>query len=316
MHQYDEPSSESDALAAVVRVPTEELTRALAEIDARRARQAFEQAGTLTLAEALQEAQVEATPEELAEEVRKVREADAAEAEKQKRRRRLRLILRAELASVLLCGLTLLSLSRTVYNPQWQASRQSGEVRSNLRLTTGPHPKYQIFVVPAPFRHIAASGSVTVSGGSWSGSPAYPLSLLPDGYNIHHYDGLDDDGHDTLGDMPFMPTFPTYFEFREVQRRSIHENVSVFYNGLCYRRGWIRKSDIPNLLHGQTFLYYPEPVDDPQDNHAGLVPLTLSDQSIAEANFEAHFAPNTGYDFLAFTKGAPVRLDEHAWETF
>lgn len=316
MHLYDEPSSKSDTQACEIRVPTEELTRALAEIDARRARQAFEQAGTLTLAELLQEYEIEATPEELAEEVRRVREADAVEAGARKRRRRLRLILRAELASVLLCGLTLLSLSRTVYNPQWQASRQSSEVKSNLRLTQGPNPEYQIFVVPAAFRHITTSGSVTVSGGIWSGSLAYPLSALPDGYNIHHYDGLDDDGHDTLGDAPFMPTLPAYFEFREVQRRSLHESVSVFYNGLCYRRGWIRKSDIPNLLQGRPFLYYPEPVDDPQDNHAGLVPLTLSSQSIADAKFQMRFAPDTGYASLAFTEGAPVRLDEHAWETF
>lgn len=255
MHLYDEPSSESDTQACEIRVPTEELTRALAEIDARKAREAFEQAGTLTLTEALQESEVEATPEELAEEVRKVREADAVEAEKRKRRHRLRLILRAELASVLLCGLTLLSLSRTIYNPQRQSSHQIDEVKNNLRLTQGPNPRYHVFVVPTAFRHTTASGSVVISGGDWSNSPAYSLSILPDGYNIHHYDTLDDDGHHAFNDAPFMPTFPTYFEVREVQRRSTHENVSVFYNGLCYRRGWIRKSDIPNLLHGQTFLY-------------------------------------------------------------
>lgn len=316
MPLYDQSPSESDAALSEMRVPIAELTRALAEIEAHKARQAFEQAGTLTLAEALEESNIEATPEEVAEEVRKLHQADALAAKKQKHRRRLHLTLRAELISALLCGLTLLSLSRTVYNPQWQALRQRGEVRNILQLTQGPNPQYQIFVVPETFRQAMASGSADMNRGIWANSPAYPLSFLPDGFNIHHYDGLNDDGNISPTDAAFMPTFPAYFEFRPVVPRSIHEMVSVFYNGQGYRRGWIRKSDIPNLLHGRPFLYYPEPVDDPQDHHAGLAPLTLSNQSIAEAKFELRFAGDTGYESFAFNGGAPVQLDAHAWEAY
>ena len=315
MRLHEEPSSGSDTQAPEIRVPTVEFTRALAEIGARKARQAFDQAGTLTLAEALQETDVEATVEELAEEVTKVREADAVEAGKQKRRHRLRLILLAELASILLCGLTLLSLSRTVYNPQWQASRQIDEMKNALRLTQGPNPSAQVYIVPTAFQPTAISGS-TIYRRVRSNSLEYPLSALPDGYNIHHYDVIDDDGHLPLGGAPFMPTFPAHFKIRDTRRPSIHDHVSVFYDGLRYDRGWIRKSDVPNLLHGRPFLYYPEPVDDPQDNHKGLVPLTLSSQSIAEAHLEMRTAYNTGYSFFASTEDSLVRLDEHAWEKF
>ena len=301
---------------AALRVPTEEFIRALAEIDAHRARQIFDQAGTLTLAEVLQEYDAEGTPEELAEEVQKIRAAGIVEAKKQKQRRRLKLILCAELASVLLSSMALLSLSRTIYNPQWQASRQVAEVKNMLRMTQGQNPSYQIFVVPATFNRITSNGSVIISGGIWANSPAYPLSMVPDGYNIHHFDSLDDNGHTSFGDASFMPASPAYFEFREVQKRGIHEGVSVFYNGLCYRRGWIRKSDIPNVFHGQPFFYYPEPVDDPQDKHFGLAPLTLSNQSIAESEIEPGFVNSTGYDYLRFIGNAPLQLDEHAWETF
>ncbi len=316
MQRHEEPFSDNDTDFSQVRVRTEDLTRALAEIDARKARQAFEQAGTLTLAEALQECDTEATPEELAMEVRKVREADALATEKQKHRRRLRLILQAELASVLLCGLTLLSLSRTIYNPQWQASRQVDVTTNILQLTQGPNPQYQIFVIPTAFRNTMTIGTPAINSGIWSASPAYPLSFLPDGYNIHHYDELNDDGQTSFMEGPFVRTSPAYFEFRPIQSQPMHEIVSVYYNGICYRRGWIKRSDIPNLLHGGPFLFYPEPVDDPQDHHKGLAPLTLANQSIKEATFEPRFANNTGYGFLAFKGGTPVQLDEHAWKAY
>ena len=316
MRLYDEPPPSSAALSPGSRVPTAALTHALAEIEARRARQAFEQAGTVTLAEALSESGVEATPEELAEEVERVREADSAEAAKQKRRRRLRLILRAEIVSVLACGLTLLSLSRTVYNPQWQASHRADGFKDTLPLTLGPHPRYTISVVPTAFQRATAAGSIAVSGGGWSRAPAYPLSALPDGYNIHHYEGLDDEGRVSFGDAPLMPSFPAYFEFREAQKPSVRESVSVLYNGLCYRRGWIRISDVPSLVGGRPFFFYPEPVDDPQDNHKGLVPLTLPSQNIVEARPELISASGTGYRYFAFAAGAPQPLDEHAWEKY
>lgn len=270
-------------------MPTAALTHALAEIEARRARLAFEQAGTVTLAEALSESDVEATPEELAEEVRRVREADAVEAAKQKRRRRLRLILQAELASVLLCTLMLLCLPHIGYSPQRLAQRQGERVQDILALTQGPDPRYTITVVPAPFYQM-------------SSGPTYPLTMLPDGCNIHCEGSLDPER--------------AYFELRPVQQRPAPENVWVFYNGLCYRRGWVRTADVPNVLHGRPFQYYPEPVDDPQDHHAGLTPLTLSDRSIAEASPELTQARDASYNLFAFKAGAPVQLDEHAWESF
>jgi len=290
MRLYDEPPPSSAAPLPESRVPTAALTHALAEIEARRARRAFEQAGTVTLAEALQESGVEATPEEVAEEVRLVRAADAAEAAKQRRRQRLRLVLRAELVSVLLCGLTLLPLSRTVSNPQRQAQSQGERVQDILTLTQGPDPRYTISVVPDVYSPV-------------SSGPTYPLSILPDGCNIYHDGDLDDAGH-------------AYFELRPVKPRPDPENVWVFYDGLCYRRGWVHTSDIPSVLHGRPFQYYPEPVDDPQDHHAGLTPLTLSRRSMAEANFDVLFVPATGHNSLAFTAGPPVQLDEHAWERY
>ena len=289
MRLYDEPPPSSAALAPGSRVPTAALTHALAEIEARRARQAFEQAGTVTLAEALSESGVEATPEELAEEVWRAREADAAQAAKQKRRRRLRLILRAELVSSFLCALTLLCLSRTGHGPQQLAQSQGERVQDILALTEGPAPRYTLSVVPAPFYQM-------------SSGPTYPLTMLPDGCNIHCGGGLDLER--------------AYFELRSVEQYPGPGDVWVFYNGLCYRRGWVRTSDVPNVLHGRPFQYYPEPVDDPQDHHAGLTPLTLSDRSIAEASHELTQAHDASYNLFAFKAGVPVQLDEHAWESF
>ena len=304
MRLHEEPSSESDTQASEIRVPTAEFTRALAEIGARKARQAFDQAGTMTLVEALQEVNLEATPEELAEEVTKVREADAVEAGKQKRRHRLRLILRAELVSVFLCGLTLLSLSRTVYNPQWQASHQRDEMKNNLRLTQGPNPKYDIFVDIPTSRHKTAS-------------EIYPLSILPDGYNIHHQEGLDEDGHYSLGSGTPMTRNPAYFEFQASQQSSVYSNaVSVSYAGRLYRRGWINKADVPHLLQGKRCVYYPEPIADPQINRADLVPLTVSMQSMQEANPQWSFWDWTTYGVYTFPEGNKVELDKHAWEPF
>lgn len=304
MRLHEEPSSGSDTQAPEIRVPTVEFTRALAEIGARKARQAFDQAGTLTLAEALQETDVEATVEELAEEVTKVREADAVEAGKQKRRHRLRLILLAELASILLCGLTLLSLSRTVYNPQWQASHQRDEMKNNLRLTQGPNPKYDIFVDIPTSRHMTASKT-------------YPLSILPDGYNIRHQNGLDEDGHYSIGSAVPVVTSPAYFEFHEAQPSSVYSGaVSVFYEGRLYQRGWISKADIKHALGGQNFVYFPEPILDPRISRAGLVPMTVSMQSMEEANPQWSFWNWTTYGVYTFPEGNKVELDEHAWEPF
>lgn len=290
MRLYDEPPPSSAEPSPGSRVPTAALTHALAEIEARRARQAFERAGTMTLAEALSESGVEATPEELAEEVRWGREADAAEAARQKRRRHLRLILRAELLSAFLCTLTLLCLPRIANSPQRLAQEgQGAQVQDILALTEGPDPRYTISVVPAPFYQM-------------SGGPTYPLTMLPDGCNIHCVSGLDPER--------------AYFELRPVEQHPGPEDVWVFYNGLCYRRGWVRTAEIPNVLHGRPFQYYPEPVDDPQDHHAGLTPLTLSDRSIAEASPELTQARDTSYNLFAFKAGVPVQLDEHAWESF
>ena len=317
MRLYDEPPPSSAALSPGSRVPTAALTHALAEIEARRTRQAFEQAGTVTLAEALSESGVEATPEELAEEVWRAREADAAQAAKQKRRLRLRLILRAEVFSIFASGLALLSLSHTILNPQWQASHQADQFKDTLPLTLGPHPWYTVSLVPTALLRATAAGSIVVGGGVWSRSPAYPLSALPDGCNIHHDEGLDDEGRVSFGDAPFMPSFPAYFEFRVASGHpSTRETVSVLYNGLCYRRGWIRISDVSNLDGGRPFFFYPEPVDDPQDNHKGLVPLTLSSESIAEARPGSLSGTGTGYQYFTFAAGRPPSLDEHAWEKY
>ena len=314
MHQYDEPSPESVTQVGTTRVPTAALTRALAEIEVRRARQAFEQAGTLTLAEALQESGVEATLEEVAEEIGRVRGADAAEAAKWRHRQRLRLILRAELASVLVCGLTLFSLARTVHDPQGQTLPHPYEMKNILSLTQGPHPQYAIYIVPRAVLNLGASGSLAV--GPWSGSEAYPLSVLPDGYNVHQFEVLDDDGHPSYEGAPLTPITPPLFEFRKVPPQSRGETVSVFYNGIRYYRGWIRKAEVPDLLRGRPFLYYPEPVDDPQDNHDGLVPLTLPSQSVWEEQKATALESSKGYDFFSFAAGTPVPLDEHAWERF
>ena len=294
MRLYDEPPPSSAALSPGSRVPTAALTHALAEIEARRARQAFEQAGTVTLAEALSESGVEATPEELAEEVQRAREADAAQAAKQKRRRRLRLVLRAELVSAFLCALTLLCLPRTGHGPQQLAQSQGERMQDILALTEGPAPRYTLSVVPAPFYQMLS--------GQMSSRPTYPITMLPDGCNIHCEDGLDLER--------------AYFELRPVEQRPGPGDVWVFYNGLCYRRGWVRTSDVPNVLHGRPFQYYPEPVDDPQDHHAGLTPLTLSDRSIAEASPELTPARDRSYNLFTFKAGVPVQLDEHAWESF
>lgn len=277
MRLYNEPPPSSAAPPPESRVPTAALTHALAEIEARRARQAFEQAGPVTLAEAL-------------EQVWGGREADAAQVAKQKRRQRLRLILRAELASALLCGLTLLALSRPVSNPQRQAQHQGEQVQDLLMLTQGPDPRYTLFAVSDMDSHA-------------TGTQTYSLSILPDGSNIHYESDLDAVG-------------PTRFELRPMTARPGADNVWVFHDGLCYRRGWVRTSDIPSVLHGRPFRYYPEPVDDPQDHHAGLTPLTLSRRSMAEANFDVLFVPATGYNSLVFTAGPPVQLDEHAWERY
>lgn len=300
--------------AAQTRVSARDLTEALASIEVREARQAYEQAGTLTLAEAVAECGVEATPEEVYAEVEHLRAVEAAQEGQKRRQRRLRLALGAELVSAVLCLLALLGMKQTVFNPDWQKVSQNLDFQQKLRQATGPSPVYEIDVVPENSRWNDGAQTIVTTFGNWAQSPAYPLHSLPDGCNIHHFDGLDDEA---LTGVPGFTGFGgAYVEFREPQRPFFRDTVSVYYNGLQYWRGAIRKQDIPNLRQGHPFTLYPALVAHPPYQIADVVPLTVSMSSIEAAHGQRGQASPQCYDIYRFPEGAPVQLDEHAWEPY
>jgi len=301
--------------AAQVRVSARDLTEALASLDVRKARRDYEQAGTVTLAEAIQNCSIETTPEELRAEVEGIRSADAAHEKAKSRQRRLRLILKSELISAALSLLVLLGLQHTLFNKNWQQARQSEDFQQHLRQSLGPDAKYQLFVVPESSRSFTGSQTVITTFGNWANYPAYPLYCLPDGYSIHHFDGLDDEGHNGQP-AGFMPSSAAYFEFKERESPFFRDNVTVFYNGLSYWRGWIRKQDVPRVLQGKSFTLYPALVADPKYRIGDIVPLTVSMQSIQAAHGQWGQASPDCYDLMRFAEGEHVHLDEHAWEQY
>lgn len=308
--------SETETSAAQTRVSTAELTEALASLEIRAARREFEQADTVMLGEAIREFGLEATPEELLTELRLIRDQEAANKRRECRRHRLRLALRAEIASAALCLLTLMGLQHTVFNLDWQQARQAEDFQQKLRQSIGPEPKYDIFVVPESSRSVSDSATTITTFGDWANHPAYPLYCLPDGYDVHHFDGLDDEGHNSLGMPAFMPSTAAYVEFREPEPAFPRDNVCVFYDGLCYWRGWIRKQEIPCMLQGHPFTLYPALVAGPEYRIADIVPLTVSMQSIQAAHGQWGKAYPQFYNLIRFNEGARVHLDEHAWEPY
>ncbi len=302
--------------ASETRVLTSELTEALASMEARAARSEFEEAGTVTLREAISELGVEATPEDLLEVVKNIREQETKHKKVEHRLNRLKLVLWAEAVSIVLCSLLLASLNRTVYDPNWQQARQAEDFQQKLRQSIGPNAKYSINVVPESGRSGSGSQLSITTSSYWSDSPAYPLYALPDGCNITSFDGLDEEGHSDFSGMPFMSASSAYFEFRVRESPFFRNAVSVFYNGRQYRRGYIRKSDLPRLLGGHTFTFYPALVASSRYKVDDIVPLTLSMQSIRDAHGQFAQAYPDLYDTFNFAEGARVYLDEHAWEQY
>lgn len=314
MLENDVNPAEDDA--SQVRVSAREITAALASLDARKARQDYEQVGTVTLAEAIQDCNVEAAPEELQAEIGRIRDADTVQEKVRRRQRRLRIALVSELISAALCLLILLGLQHTLFDKRWQQARQAEDFQQQLRQSIGPEPKYDIFVVPESSRSVSDSATTITTFGDWANHPAYPLYCLPDGYDVHHFDGLDDEGHNSLGMPAFMPSAAAYVEFREPEPAFFRDNVSVFYDGLCYWRGWIRKQEIPRMLQGHPFTLYPALVAGPEYRIADIVPLTVSMQSIQAAHGQWGQAYPECYNLIRFNEGARVHLDEHAWEPY
>jgi hypothetical protein len=300
--------------AAQTRVFARDLTKALASIEVRKARQAFDQVGTVTIAEAAAECGVEITPEEIYAEVECLRAAEAAQESVKRRQARLRFALGAELVSAVICLLALLGMRQTIFNPTWRKASQTSAFQQQLRLATGPHPKYEIDVVPENSRWSNGSQTTVTTFGSWAKFPAYPLHSLPDGCNIHHFDGLDDEA---LYGMPSVFGHQSaYVEFREPQRPFFRDNVSVYYNGQQYWRGAIRRQDIPNLRQGRAFTLYPALVARPPYQISDIVPLTVSLRSIEAAHGQWGQASPQCYDLYWFPDSAHIQLDAHAWEPY
>lgn len=312
MLNRENPSAEQ------ARVSARDLTEALAAIEVRDARQAFEQAGTVSLAEAIAECSIEADPEEVQAEVDRLRAAETVREGIKRRHRRLRSALGIELVSAALCLFALLGSKQTIFNPSWQQASQNSDQTSDfqqkLRQALGPNPRYEIDVVPEDSHWIGASQTVITTFGHWADLPAYPLHSLPDGCNIHHFEGLEDDPINavalTLGHGG------AYVEFREPQRPFFRDNVSIYYNGMQYWRGAIRRQDIPDLRQGRAFTLYPALVASPPYQIADVVPLTVSFSSITAARGQGGQAYPQCYQIYRFPKGAPVLLDEHAWEPY
>ncbi len=292
--------------AGQVQVSARDLVEALASLDARRARQDYEQVGTVTLAEGIQGCSTEATPEELQAEVEIIREADAARNKVHRRERRLRLLIKAEIVSAVLSLLMLVGLKHTLFDRNWQASyqaeafqkqeaRQAKDLQEKLRQSTGPNPDYDIDTVPMGHQS----------------SAAFPLYCLPDGYDIHSTDALNNEGHYEM--LEFTPFSSAYVEFREHQAPFSRDNVVVFYNGLQYRRGWVRKQDIAPLLQGKAFDFYPSFPGIAQRQVPDIVPVTISMQSLQSAGGQWGQTYPEGYDVIHFAEGQRVLLDEHAW---
>jgi hypothetical protein len=313
MLKYQQPEEQ----AAQTRVTPEELAAALASLESRATRREFDQAGTISLGDALREFSVEATPEELLAELDQVREQEAAREMTERRRRRRRLALRAEIVAAALCLTAFIVFQRTLLNPDWQQARQAADFQQHLRLATGPNPKYQVFVVPLSSRSGDGPRSTATTFGDWAQRPAYPVYSLPDGVDIHNFDGLDDDGRDiAFGGLPWLGKATAFVEFREPSPPFFRDNVSVFYNGLQYRRGFIRRGDLPRLLGGHSFTYYPALVAFAPYKIADIVPLTLSMKDIQEAHGQYGQAYPQCYNLVNFTEGNRVHLDEHAWENY
>lgn len=304
----------SEEEATQTRVSAHDLTEALASIEIRKARQAYEQAGTITLAEALSECGVDAAPEEMQLEVDRLRAAEAAQEGERRRQKRLRFAFGVEMVSAALCLLALFGMKQTIFNPNWQKSAQNSDFQQKLALATGPSPKYEIDVVPENSHWSNESQTFVTTFGNWAKFPAYPLHSLPDGCNIHHFAGLDDE---SLTGVPGFASFGgAYIEFREPQQPFFRDNVSVYYNGLQYWRGAIRKQDIPNLRQGRAFTLYPALVASPPYQIADIIPLTVSVSSIEAARGQWGQAYPQCYDLYRFPNNAHVQLDEHAWEPY
>ena len=295
--------------AAQARVSARDLTEALASIEIRKARLAYEQAGTVTLGEAAAECSIEATPEEIQAEMERLRAAEAAQERVKRWQRRLRFALGAELVSAALCLLALLGLKHTQFDPSWRQTRQAESFQQMLRQSVGPRAGYQIVVVP----------NMGASFGDRANHPVYPLYSLPDGYDIHVVD-------EPIGaaqglTVPwFMPSQTLYVEFRKAQPAFTQNCVFVYYNGLDYRRRWLPKEDEPNVLHGHQFNLYPSRIQNSISGSADLVPLTVSTPGIESARgiqgFMAGAAGQQYQQIFMFPERNRLSLDSHAWEPY
>lgn len=306
--------------AAETRVSTHALTEALASIDARKTREAFARVGTVTLAEGLQESGVEATPAEVYAEIGTLRVADAVQESIRRRQRRLKLILRAEIVSALLCFAALLGFRQTLYNPVWQQARQVQDFHRQVQGSAGLHPKYIIRQVSMSTRSWGSNGETATTLGQGTDGPVYPSYLLPDGINVHVMGGLvGGDPNHAFAYSGFMPPETQFVQFVEAapqERGFSRDMVSVYYNGEAYRRGYVRKSDVPRVLNGRRFTFYPVLVAGPPYQLPDIVPLTLSQRSIDDAHGRREQSYPDLYDIFTFPEGSQVPLDTHAWEQY
>ena len=273
----------------------------------------------MTLNEAVAEWSIDATPEEMQAEIEHLRDAEAVQAAVKQRQRRLRLALSAEVVSAALCLLTLLGLKHTQFDPNWRQARQVESFQQMLRQSVGPNPKYDIVVVPESVGFGNGSGTTITTYRAWANHPTYPLYSLPEGYNIHSAEGLNDEEQETMTPF-FMPSRTVYIEFCEAPLTLAPASTFVYYEGLLYRRGWVRKEDVPNVLGGHPFNYYPCWVPNANCDAADLVPLTVSVRSIQAAHgatgFMAGPAGQNYQEVLLFPEGSPLTLDTHAWERY
>ena len=303
--------------ASQVRVSVTELTEALASLDVRHVRKEYEQAETLTIAEALHLYHVNATAEELETEVKRVKEIDAVQAIKSRHTNRLRFVLKLEIVSALLCVALLAGFRLTFFDSNWQQAHQAEDFQRHLQASIGENPQYNICVVPITRLVSVGSDFVPAAFGEWVGHPAYPINLIPDGYNIHHFDSIDNEGHDNIfSNSPFVHSVTNYIEFLKVEKPFSPDNVSVFYDGSQYWRGWVRKQDVPNVLEGHSFTLYPALVALPQYQIRDIVPLTVSIPSIRAVPGQWRQAYPEGYSMIVFPEGRRLTLDKHAWEQY
>ncbi len=322
MLQHQNEGQGPQVAAEQVRVRPEELAKAIAALEARKAGASSDPTGTVLIGNTVRQLALDVTPEAVWAEIQLNRSRDECLRRELIRRKRVHLARCGAGALAMIAIIWGIILSRTVYNPLWQAKHQRQVFVRDLAQTLGPHPRLHIVVAP---------DGPLLQNSYWGDPMTFPITEVPDGYFVH-----------SGSEAPIRPSWFLNVPLEDPTLRVIFvdardlmndDAVHIRHNGIDYLHGWIPRWQIPSLLSHRQFdfvssfqitpyavqslgsdWYHRRHGASPKTQSGDFVALTIPATSVEQQDAQYGGMPD-GTTIYDFPDGQNLGLDKYAWET-